>query len=203
VAEEARAEAFDEAVGSEAVNAAIEELVKKAISGALDIVNNLETDDPDKALSAAQGVVLKGLVDALELRATRIERGYYNGTGTFLYGEGLELTFSFAPKLILIFENIITMSANVYNTQTRLGVLVPDKNIIITDGKGSYFPDETTQRHMSLEGNTFRFSYAEGVSFGGDSSANVFNYKSYRTKGISYQFATEADNRGYWYYAIG
>lgn len=47
---------------------AIEKMVKK-----VDIVNDLETEDPNKPLSAMQGVALKELIDALDTRIGALE----------------------------------------------------------------------------------------------------------------------------------
>ena len=75
------------------------EEVIKAIKANMLIANDLETDDPYKALSAAQGVLLKGLVD----EKVRMESGWYNGTGS---ATTMSLTFSFVPKLIIIAERL-------------------------------------------------------------------------------------------------
>ena len=47
---------------------AIEKMVKK-----VDIVNDLETEDSNKPLSAMQGVALKELIDALDTRIGALE----------------------------------------------------------------------------------------------------------------------------------
>lgn len=48
---------------------AIEKMIKK-----VDIVNDLETENPNKPLSAMQGVALKELIDALDTRIGVIEK---------------------------------------------------------------------------------------------------------------------------------
>ena len=78
----------------------IRKAIKEQVADSLDIANDLETDDAAKALSAAQGVVLKEMINA-SAGSARIATGSYEGTGTNYYS----LYLPFIPSVIFIVGN--------------------------------------------------------------------------------------------------
>lgn len=95
-------------LGGNAEIIAKEEVIK-AINEKMLIADDLETDDPYKALSAAQGVVLKGLVSDIASNvenffsaAVKIESGSYVGTGRWGEENANVLAFSFKPKMVIL-----------------------------------------------------------------------------------------------------
>lgn len=117
----------------EIIGVMIDKAIENALIGALDIANDLETDNPAKALSAAQGVVLKGLVDALGENMTQMETGWFNGVNDSDTGSTpCPIVFPFAPKAVFIIQRGVAFTAYYENPgcywTTKLIVLFPDLN---------------------------------------------------------------------------
>ena len=139
-----------------------------------------------------------------------IASGWYNGTGTYAYGEGLSLTFTFVPRLILIAERIIyeDQSGGAFYLQQGLHWILPDKGTYIrtsasTEQIGESY-DSTRYpgyyMHVAIEGTTVKLSAKEGAGVY-NGAVNCLNYKS--KKDMYNDVKSEADGYGYWFVAIG
>ena len=91
----------EEILNGDAELIAKEEVIK-AINETLLIADDLETDDPYKALSAAQGVVLKDRIEEVFSDCAEIESGSYVGTGRWGEENANVLAFSFKPKMVIL-----------------------------------------------------------------------------------------------------
>ena len=170
--------------------------------GSTPIANDLETNSPTWALSAAQGVVLKGMVDTLGKNGTKVETGWYNGTGT----KTLTLTFSFVPKIIFIIGR--------YGTDTTqknkiFGCIFPSDGVLLNINAA----DTGTQLflvHTPKPSNESISSEHPEITIDGTSvtiynnqmdtyALNIFNAESTNTV----QQYDGGYHRGYWYVAIG
>lgn len=197
------------------------EEVIKAINETLLIANDLNTNDPYKALSAAQGVALKGMIPtnyvpntrtvngkplnqdinllASDLGASKIESGYYNGTG----GNTLELTFSFVPKIVFIVGHYRSSSSGGGWAETKAYSF-------------GYIAERCGFNSWKFNGSDVVYSLSVGVSVAWSGTTctmqvyqtnysplgmEVFNAKSNMPKETD--AATEEDGCGYWYYAFG
>lgn len=170
------------------------EEVIKAINETLLIADDLETDDPYKALSAAQGVVLKALADS----ATKTVSGWYNGTDSKI----LELVFPFAPKFVFI--------AGMYNydrdedsrTVGRdFGIILPQESFMLRQTGGNTDIDHVSEGapYILLDGTTVTLD-ASKIST--KDYSIIFNRFSYAGSYTSSP-ATRETIYGYRYFAIG
>jgi hypothetical protein len=181
------------------------EEVIKAINETLLIANDLETDDPYKALSAAQGVILSGLVS----EKVRMESGWYNGTNKSGMTNSLDLAFSFVPRLVIIVYRIYCKysTESSYTTKSGVGFILPQNNLYVrvnedesgveVVGRGG---TDNRQPIVSVEGTTVKLCYPHGGSDVED-HANIFNVKS--SYDPIYGNSVQSAGYGYTYYAFG
>lgn len=148
-AENSRVSAEEARVKAEALRVAAEEgraeaiinAVKEGISEglAMEIANDLETDDPERALSAAQGVVLKGLFDTFGT-GVGIEVVEYEGTGTYGIDSPTVVQFSFMPKFVIVLGNVRQNTGwrnsngiQLYNYRNNLYMIFPEAKVYSRD----------------------------------------------------------------------
>ena len=148
-AENSRVSAEEARVIAEALRVAAEEgraeaiinAVKEGISEglAMEIANDLETDDPERALSAAQGVVLKGLFDTFGT-GVGIEVVEYEGTGTYGIDSPTVVQFSFMPKFVIVLGNVRKNTGwsnnngiQLYNYYRNLYMIFPEAKVCSRD----------------------------------------------------------------------
>ena len=168
-------------LNGDAIPVAKEE-VTKAINETLLIANDLETDDPYKALSAAQGVVLKEMLKNM----TKIEGGYYNGNGQ----GNVELQLSYRPKVIVILGNLRYYKNNAYVEETECCWVFPELEMCIYPTGALVKNDD-----IMINGTDVEFPCANKKSF----YYEDFSYPNYPDNPIAYK---EEDGYGYWYYAF-
>ena len=199
------------------------EEVIKAINETLLIANNLDTNDAYKALSAAQGVVLNGMMKNLndtiptnyvpntrtvngksldndinllpsDIGATQMESGYYNGTDT----NKLELTFSFVPKIVFIVGIILH-----HRHMNHSFGCITSANVGVNFWR--YNQDSTkiftSSPNVAWNGTTVTIT-ASSIDYD-PTAMNIFNTQADKSSATYPNPATEADGYGYWYYAFG
>ena len=170
------------------------EEVIRAINETLLIADDLETDDPYKALSAAQGVFLKSLVDS----ATKTVSGWYNGTDSKI----LELVFPFVPKFVFI--------AGMYNydrdedsrTVGRdFGIILPQESFMLRQSGGNTDIKHTSESapYILFDGTTVTLDASKIVTTDYSIIFNRFSYAGSYTSSP----ATRESAYGYRYFAIG
>lgn len=130
IAENLRAAAEEGRV--EAIINAVKEGISKGL--AMEIANDLVTNDPERALSAAQGVALKGLIDLIKTNNTLIDTGWYNGTNYADSGSTpCPIVFPFAPRVVFIRHYGVAYTAYYENPgyywTSKFIVLFPDLNV--------------------------------------------------------------------------
>ena len=132
-------------------------------------------------------------------KGVSVDCNYYNGTNT----SSLELTFPFVPRIIFIFENVRYYSANTNKGSIALGIVVPEKGLILrheSDNGTTGFTVNASGVSVSLEGMTVKLQSNGASSI---SMPEIFNTKSLATTSGNYPTATEANGYGYWYVAFG
>ena len=163
--------------------------VIKAINETLLIANDLETDDPYKALSAAQGVVLNDIIS----NKVQIEGNYYNGSNT---DYGPELMFSFVPKIIFIFKRIRTYSNTfVENISGGQIIVVPEMGLTTSDYAAEKVKVTLNGTIVSLETKGIITPVVSEVC-----NVQSYHYNTNHTQKIADK---KEDGYGYWYYGIG
>lgn len=166
-----------------------------AINETMLIANDLVTNAPHKALSAAQGVVLKGMMDG----TVKSEVGYYNGTNSSTNA----LSFSFVPKIIFIFENVRYYSGNTNRGSIALGIVLPEKKVIMrheSDNGTTGFTINDSGVTVAVDGLVITLTSNSASSI---SMPKIFNTKSLPITSGNAGTATEASGYGYWYVALG
>jgi hypothetical protein len=183
--------------------AVTKEEVIKAINETLLIANDLETNDPYKALSAAQGVLLGGLVS----EKVRMESGWYNGTGS---ATTMSLTFSFVPKLILIVERLYYQPAGASEQDHYNGIgliLTHNKSFVrIYEGTSGVNTDAQPSSHPSVIPSVVVDGTTVTLKNSGSTPANIFNVNSgyiSTSNNMLWYGAAEDSGFGYTYYAFG
>lgn len=163
-----------------------------AINETMLIANDLVTNAPHKALSAAQGVVLKGMMDG----TVKSEVGYYNGTNSSTN----VLSFMFVPKIIFIFENVRIYTASQTNTgSAAFGIIVPEKKVIMRQ-ESDGFTINKSGVSVTVDGLTVALTSNVVSSI---SMPDIFNTKSVKSTAGNMGTAAESDGYGYWYVALG
>lgn len=145
-----------------------------------DIVNNLDTDAPDKPLSAAQGVVLSDMiaeVSAVFSSASKIETGSYVGTGVSGQDKPNTLTFDFPPKIVIVDTTIFIRGK--LEGYTNGG----------TGGSGGFYI-------ANWNGNTLSWYARNGRWYGQNANSDPHSESS----GAGYQLNTA--DKTFWYVAI-
>lgn len=203
------------------------EEVIKAINEKMLIADDLETDDPYKALSAAQGVVLKSLVDgatktlliandlvtndpsvalsaaqgvvlkALADSATKTVSGWYNGTDSKI----LELVFPFVPKFVFIAGiGYYDVDEDTRARDSRFGVIIPQEGIMLCQSGNMPNIHQTLEGspNISLDGNTLILDAGNLVTTDRGVIFNIF-----LSEWPTYKPATRESAYGYRYFAIG
>ncbi len=169
------------------------EEVIKAINENMLIANDLVTDDPYKALSAAQGVVLKGLADG----ATKTVSGWYNGTDSRI----LELAFPFVPKFVFIAGiGYYDVDEDTKARDSRFGVIIPQEGIMLRQSGSMPNIHQTLESSpkISLDGNTLILDASNLVTTDRGVIFNIF-----LSAWPTYRPATKETAYGYRYFAIG
>ncbi len=169
------------------------EEVIRAINETLLIADDLETDDPYKALSAAQGVVLKALADS----ATKTVSGWYNGTDSKI----LELVFPFAPKFVFIAGiGYYDVDEDTRARDSRFGVIIPQEGIMLCQSGSVPNIHQTLEGspNISLDGNTLILDASNLVTTDRGVIFNIF-----LSAWPTYKPATKETAYGYRYFAIG
>ena len=182
----------DKILNGDAELVAREEVIK-AINETLLIADDLETDDPYKALSAAQGVVLKSLVDS----ATKTVCGWYNGTDSKI----LELVFPFAPKFVFIAGiGYYDVDEDTRARDSRFGVIIPQEGIMLCQSGSVPNIHQTLEGspNISLDGNTLILDAGNLVTTDRGVIFNIF-----LSEWPTYKPATRESAYGYRYFAIG
>lgn len=175
-------------LNGDAIPVAKEEVIK-AINETLLIANDLDTDDPYKALSAAQGVVLNDLISD----KVQIEGNYYNGSNT---DYGPELMFSFVPKIIFIFKRIRTYSNTfVENISGGQIIVVPEMGLTTSDYAAEKVKVTLNGTIVSLETKGIITPVVSEVC-----NVQSYHYNTNNTQKIADK---KEDGYGYWYYGIG
>ena len=170
------------------------EEVIKAINENMLIANDLVTDDAYKALSAAQGVVLKDLVD----KTTKTVSGWYNGNDSKI----LELVFPFVPKFVFI--------AGMYNhdwgedsraISRDFGIILPQEGFMLrqTGGYTDVYHVSGGAPYILLDGTTVTLDASKIVTTDYSIIFNRFSYAGSYTSSP----ATKETQYGYRYFAIG
>lgn len=161
------------------------EEVIKAINENMLIANDLETDDPYKALSAAQGVALYNMLIYGEF--ARIETGYYNGTGI----GNVELLLSYRPKVILILGNIRYPDTNNITSsviERSWHLVLPEYEMYVSNGSVVKTDD------IAINGTDVEFPCANKKSY--------YRYNPPEGGSTQTHVDTAEDGYGYWYYAF-
>ena len=185
--------------------AVAKEEVIAAINETLLIADDLATDDPYKALSAAQGVAIKGLINGLISDKVQMESGWYNGTNKSGSSNPLELTFSFVPKLVVIVYRVYSAYPE-YHT-AGAGFILPLNGYYVRINRGGdsvqaigHGGTVNGKAVVSVEGTTMKLCYASGGAYIED-HANIFNAQS--SYDSSYGNSVQSAGYGYTYYAFG
>ena len=149
-------------------HAAREEIIA-AIKANMLIADDLNTNDPYKALSAAQGVVLKNMVAGMD----KMESGYYNGTG-----EGsAEIVFSFVPRIVFIIGRLRRYNSGTYSLSIETGWIFPEKSvgIIRYSGAGEVINVTLNGTVVTLDNYNTKSTNQSGI----DTEADGYGYWYY------------------------
>ncbi len=173
----------------------VEKAVGEQVADSLGIVDNLETDDPYKALSAAQGVVLKQLLGEEANKVTDMESGNYIGTNAYT----LTLTFSFVPKVILIIGDFPTDSS--YNVLRSVGLICPQEGVLMAN---HYYYSGSAYKTVMM-GSFAATANAKEVVVNVDGTTVTLKDSSISTPDSYVETFNRQryDSGRYWYYAWG